>query len=195
MSSLSTKKDKNANLLIIILSVVVPTLVAFLLFSPTKIKNIGDWVYFLPHLHAVVNGLTALILPLALYFVKKGNIVTHKRLMSVAFVLGALFLVSYVVYHASVPSTKFGDVNGDGTADIAEIARLGIMRVVYLVVLSSHIVLAAIVLPFVLFSYYYGLKSNVKMHKKVVRFAFPIWLYVSISGVVVYLMISPYYQF
>ena len=195
MSLLTSKKDKNANALIIILSIVVPTLVAFLLFNPAKIENIGDWVYFLPHLHAVVNGLTAIILPLALYFVKKGDIPSHKKLMTVAFILGALFLVSYVVYHASVPSTKFGDVDGSGIVSAEEIARLGIMRTVYFVVLLSHIVLAAIVLPFVLFSYFYALKSNVEMHKKVVRYAFPIWLYVSITGVVVYLMISPYYQF
>ena len=114
--------------------------------------------------------------------------------MLVAFVLGALFLVSYVIYHASAESTVFGDLNGNGVLEDAEAAVLGNSRTVYLTILISHIILAAIVVPFVLLSLYFALNEKIAKHRKIVKFAYPIWLYVSVTGVIVYMMISPYYQ-
>ncbi|BDD05083.1 DUF420 domain-containing protein [Aureibacter tunicatorum] len=178
-----------------IISALVPVLVAVLLFVPAKLNIASDWVHILPSFHALVNGTTAVILVLALYFVKQGNFEAHKKSMLVAFVLGGMFLISYVVYHSSVESTKFGDINGDRIVDSAELAQIGAMRYVYLGVLLSHICFAAIVLPLVLMSYYFGLKGLNEKHKKLVRFAYPIWLYVSVTGVVVYMMLKPYYQF
>jgi putative membrane protein len=113
--------------------------------------------------------------------------------MLVAFALGIIFLISYVIYHAAAPSTMYGDINGDGILSDAEMALLGSSRTVYLVILLSHIVLATIVVPFVLLAIYYGLADKVQKHRRIVRYTYPIWLYVSISGVVVYLMISRYY--
>lgn len=114
--------------------------------------------------------------------------------MSSAFVLGSLFLISYIIYHATIDSTVFGDINGDGIVSEDELAEIGMLRRVYLFVLLSHILLSIVVVPFVLFAFYYSLTDKIEKHKKVVKFTFPIWLYVSITGVIAYLFISPYYQ-
>ena len=162
-----------------ILSVVVPVLVAILLFSPSKLTLSGGWVKFLPHLNGMMNTAASIALIFGFYFIKKGNILYHRVSMIAAFVMGSIFLVSYVIYHSIAPSTHFG---GEG-----------IIRPIYFGLLISHIILAAIVVPFVLLAMYYGLANKIIMHKKIVKWTFPIWLYVSITGVVVYLMISPYY--
>ena len=175
-----------------ILSVVVPSLVAILFFA-IKTETEAEWVYMLPTINAFFNGTTAVVLVLAVYFIKSGNEKAHKQLMQMAFVLGALFLVSYIIYHASVPSTKFGDSNGDGILQAEELAAIGSMRVVYLGILLSHILMAVIALPLILFAFVFALTDKRDKHRKIVRFTFPIWLYVSITGVVVYLLISPYY--
>ncbi len=177
-----------------ILSVVIPLAVAALLFSPSKLQLEGGWVYYLPHMNGMINTATSLALIAGLVFIKQKKIKYHKSAMLIAFVLGALFLVSYVVYHASAESTVFGDINGNGILDEAEASQLGNSRVIYLVILISHIILAAVVVPFVLLALYFALTDKVSSHKKIVRYAYPIWLYVSVTGVVVYLMISPYYQ-
>jgi putative membrane protein len=106
-----------------------------------------------------------------------------------------LFLVSYILFHYLKPETLYGDINGDGKVTDAEKAATGSIRYVYYVILTSHIILAASVLPLILLSFYRGLKMQVEKHKKLVRWTFPIWLYVTITGVIVYLMISPYYHF
>lgn len=164
---------------IIGVSIAVPLVVAVLLFMPAKVTTLGDWVYFLPHLNAVVNTAASIALVVGLVFIKNQKYTYHGATMTVAFVLGALFLVSYVVYHGAAESTKFG---GEG-----------LVRTVYYALLISHIVLAAVALFPILFAYYYGYTNQRDKHRKVVRFAYPIWLYVSVSGVIVYLMISPYY--
>ncbi|GAA5022956.1 putative membrane protein YozB [Marivirga lumbricoides] len=176
------------------LSIIVPALVAVLIFAPQKLEGAGDWVYVLPHLNAALNSITSVVLILGLFFILRKNIAAHKTMMSIAFGLGSLFLISYVIYHAAADSTIFGDVNGNGVLEEAEKTG-GIMfqRGVYVIILLSHIVLAAIVVPFVLFAFYFALTNRVEKHKKIVKFTFPIWLYVSITGVIVYLMISPYY--
>ncbi|NVJ85895.1 MAG: DUF420 domain-containing protein [Algoriphagus sp.] len=164
---------------IIFVSVLVPLLVAVLLFMPEKVDVGAEWVYFLPHLNAVINSAASIALLLGLMFVKKKMYNYHGATMSVAFVLGAIFLVSYVVYHGAAESTPFG---GEGW-----------IRPVYYFLLISHIVLAAVALFPILFAYYYGYTDQRAKHRKVVKFAYPIWLYVSVTGVIVYLMISPYY--
>jgi putative membrane protein len=189
------KNEKLILRTILIVSIAVPVLVAVLLFSPYKINASMQWVKHLPAFHAFVNSITAVLLVLGLYFVRKGQIARHRGVMLAAMGFGALFLLSYVVYHGSVPNTLFGDINGDGVRDAAETAAAGNSLNVYFAVLISHIIFAAIVLPFVLMAAYFALTDKIKQHRKVVRWAFPLWLYVSITGVVVYFMIKPFYQF
>ncbi len=179
-------------LVIIGLSVVVPLLVAILFFT-IESESEAVWVHSLPLVNASLNGTTAIVLMLAVFFIKRGNEQVHKRLMLTAFVLGVLFLGSYVTYHASVPSTKFGDVNGDGVVDANELLEIGSMRMVYLGLLLSHILMAVAALPLILMAFNYGLKGDRAKHRKMVKFTFPVWLYVAITGVLVYLLISPYY--
>ncbi|MFP4089721.1 MAG: DUF420 domain-containing protein [Cyclobacteriaceae bacterium] len=190
----AANKEKSYLKLIWVLSLVVPLLVAVLLFMPTKLDLGGDWVKWLPHFNAVINSATSLALIAGLVYIKQKKIKQHRNSMMAAFVLGGLFLISYVIYHSTSESTVFGDINGNGLLEASESAAIGSQRIVYLVILLSHIVLAAIVLPFVLLALYYALANKIERHRKVVRFAYPIWLYVSVSGVIVYLMISPYYQ-
>lgn len=195
MAELSYQKNNKQILrAITIISVVVPVLVTVLLFLPFKFDLPKELVMSLPPMNAVINSLTSLLLVLALIFVKQGKIELHKKTMFAALGMGALFLVSYVLYHSSAPSTKYGDVNGDMVVDMAEKAAIASTSALYYTVLLSHIVLAAVVLPFVLLAVYAALTDKVSRHRKIVRWAYPIWLYVSVTGVVVYLMISPYYQ-
>ncbi|MFT5569725.1 MAG: putative membrane protein [Cyclobacteriaceae bacterium] len=175
------------------LSILIPVAVAILIFLPQRLE-MGDWVKSLPTVNAIINSLTASLLVMALVMVKTENIEMHKRLMSAAFVLGAVFLLLYVTYHASVSSVKFGDVNGDGLVSEAELENIGSLRSWYLSLLLSHIGLSIVVVPLVLFSFYYSLTGQIAKHKKIVKLSYPIWLYVSVSGVIVYLLISPYYQ-
>ena len=161
-----------------VLSVAIPVAVAVLLGLPTKL-DLGDWVYTLPHIIGAVNTLTAICLLVAFIAVKKKHIDAHKRFNSLAFILGAIFLVLYVLYHASAASTPFG---GEG-----------IVRSIYYFLLISHIVLSIGVVPLVLLAFYYALNGMIDKHKKIVKYTFPIWFYVSVTGVTVYLMISPYY--
>jgi putative membrane protein len=177
-----------------ILSVVIPLAVALLLFSPTKLEVEGGWVDFLPHLNGIINSATSVALVAGLLFIKQKKIKYHKTAMLIAFILGALFLVSYVIYHSSADSTVFGDINGNGVLEETEASTIGNLRVIYLIILISHIILAAVVVPFVLLALYFALSNKIDKHRKIVRFAYPIWLYVSVTGVVVYLMISQYYQ-
>jgi len=185
--------DNRIKRIIIVISIVVPVLVALLLFTPISTGIGASWISLLPVFHAIINSATSVILILAVWSVIKGKIAWHKKLMSVAFVLGGLFLLSYVLYHSSTDSVKFGDINGDGLLSNIESDLVSTSRIIYLVVLLSHIVLSVIVLPLVLFTFYYSLTEKIVKHKKIVKFTFPIWLYVSITGVIVYLMISPYY--
>ena len=180
------------NVLVGAVSVVVPVVVAVLFFMP-KIETDASWLSILPHLNSVVNGTTAVVLLVGLYFIKKRDIEKHKAAMLTAFALGFLFLVFYVTYHATMDSTVYGDIDRDGILSEVEKAALGSMRGVYLFVLASHILMAIAGLPFILMAYYHALSGTFDKHKKVVKFALPIWLYVSVTGVIVYLMISPYY--
>lgn len=151
---------------------------------------------YLPMLNAVLNGTCTLLLLLSLYQIKQGNITLHKRLNIVTFCLSSLFLVSYILFHYLMRNEiVYGDLNGDGQLSAAERASAGFLRTIYLTILTPHIILAAAVLPLILLSFYRGLQMQVEKHRKLVRWAFPIWLYVTASGVVVYLMIRPFYHF
>ena len=151
---------------------------------------------YLPLLNAILNGTCSILLLISLYFIKYGKVTVHKRLNILTFCLSSLFLVSYILFHYLMrKDTIYGDNDGNGTLSDAEKATAGSLRYVYYFILVPHIVLAAGVLPLILLSFYRGLQMQVEKHKKLVRWAFPIWLFVTISGVIVYLMIKPYYHF
>jgi putative membrane protein len=163
-----------------IISVVIPVVVAILLGIRTKL-DLGSWTQNLPFVNAIINSITAILLIVGLFFIKSKNISAHKTAMSLAFGLGGLFLVFYVIYHISNPSTSYGDQ--------------GLLRYFYYFNLISHIGASLVVLPFVLRAYYFGWNRMDAEHRRVVKIAYPIWLYVSVTGVLAYVMISPYYTF
>ncbi|MBS1647149.1 MAG: DUF420 domain-containing protein [Bacteroidetes bacterium] len=156
---------------------------------------VPSFVAYLPPLNATINATCALLLLLSLWFIKKKNIAMHKKINLTAFVLSALFFVSYIVAHYFMPDVKFGDMNHNGILESSEKELVGKVRTFYLLMLSTHIVLAALVLPAIMLSFYFGLKNEVVKHKKIVRYSYPAWLYVAITGVLVYFMIKPYYSF
>lgn len=180
--------------LIVIVSVVIPVAVAVLLFFPLNITvDSQSWVKSLPAFNAVINTLTAALLISAVFAIKAKKVMLHRNLMTAALILGSIFLLSYITYHASSTSVVFGDLDHDGVINPEERAEVGGMRGIYLFILLSHIALSIVVVPFVLLAFYFALSNQVVKHRKLVKFTFPIWLYVSITGVIVYLMISPYY--
>ena len=178
MEALQPVQEQKANRVINVLSLAIPIAVAVLLGIRQKV-DLGGWTTYLPHINGVINSLTAVLLLVGLYFIRQKNIVAHKRTMLTAFTLGSFFLVSYVLYHLTNESTPFG---GQGW-----------VRPVYYFLLISHIVLSVVVVWFVLRAVYFALSGQVLKHKQTVKWAYPIWLYVSITGVIVYLMIKPYY--
>ncbi len=190
MSELSKPEEKKYNLWIVVLSILIPLAVAglFAIRIP-GVPRLG----FLPPIYATINGITAVLLVVAVLQIKKGNRELHERLMKIAILFSVLFLVLYIAYHATSDATKFGDSNHDGVVSANEILEVGTMRFVYLFVLLTHIVLSIVVIPFVLVTYVRTLSERFDRHKKIAKITFPIWLYVAITGVVVYLMISPYY--
>lgn len=179
---------------VVTLSVLIPGFIAFLIFSPVHgTENTPSWILTLPHLNGVINTITTVILIFGYIFIKKGYREYHKTAMVSALALGIIFLVSYIIYHWHVPSRIFGDINNDGILDDGEAIMVQMSRKVYISLLLGHILLAAIAVPLILTTFYFALSGKFEKHKKIVRFALPVWLIVSISGVIVYLMISPYY--
>ncbi|MDO6761027.1 DUF420 domain-containing protein [Tamlana sp. 2_MG-2023] len=168
--------EKKYNKLIIALSVLIPVVVAVLF--GVKIPNVEP-LSFLPPIYASTNALTALILVFAFIAIQKKNVKLHKQLMTTAMVLSALFLVMYVAYHMTSDSTKFG---GEG-----------FVKYIYYFILITHIILSIVVIPFVLITFVRGITNQVERHKRIARITFPLWLYVAVTGVIVYIMISPYY--
>lgn len=172
--------EKKYNKLIIAVSVIIPIVVAILF--GVKLKDFGydvEPLSFLPPIYATTNGFTAVLLVAAVVAIKNGKRKLHERMMTSAIALSVAFLVMYVAYHMTADSTKFGGI--------------GTIRYVYFFILVTHIVLSIVIIPMVLITYVRALGKNFDKHKKIARITFPIWLYVAISGVVVYLMISPYY--
>ena len=176
MSQDILKDNKKYNKWIWILSILIPIVVAILF--GIKIPGV-ERLGFLPPIYATINGLTAIILIAAVIQIKKRNRKTHERLMKTAIVFSVLFLLLYITYHMTSDSTKY---EGDG-----------MIRYIYYFVLITHIVLSIIVIPFVLVTFVRGLTGQFEKHKKIAKITFPLWLYVAISGVIVYAMISPYY--
>jgi len=172
--------EKKFSKLIVAVSILIPVVVA-ILFS-VKLKDFGfdvEPLSFLPPIYATINGITAIVLIAGVMAIKNGNRKLHERLMTIAIALSVAFLVMYVAYHMTSDSTKFG---GEG-----------IIRPIYFFILISHILLSIAVIPLVLITYVRALANTFDKHKKIAKITFPIWLYVAVTGVVVYLMIAPYY--
>jgi putative membrane protein len=165
---------------VMVLSLVVLGLVILLNSLPQR-EEIPSFVAWLPRLNALLNATCTLLLIRSWQMIRARRIEMHKRLNLTAFVLSSLFLLSYVLFHSFGIETRFPDSNP--------------LRPLYLVILVSHIVLAAIVLPMVLLSFYYALSGQIETHRRLTRWSMPIWLYVTTTGVLVYVMISPYYTF
>lgn len=167
---------KKYNKLIIVLSVAIPLAVAVLF----GVKIEMELPIFLPPFYASINALTAVLLMAAVFVVKKGNIKLHERLMTMAIACSVVFLVLYVLYHMTSDSTKY---LGEGA-----------IRYVYYFILITHIILSVAVIPFVLITYFRAITNEIDLHKKIAKYTFPLWLYVAVTGVIVYFMISPYYM-
>ena len=161
-----------------ILSIAIPVAVALLIGIRRKLP-LGEWTTALPDVIGGLNAATSILLIAALIAIKQRKVELHRKLMTTAFAVGAIFLVTYILYHVSNPSTAYG---GEGA-----------LRYLYYFLLISHILLSIVVVRYVLLAMYYALTRQFNDHKRIVKIAFPIWLYVSVTGVVVYLMISPYY--
>ncbi|MCP4884170.1 MAG: DUF420 domain-containing protein [Flavobacteriales bacterium] len=170
------EESKKYNRIIVILSIAIPLVVAALF----GVKLDIELPIFLPPIYAGTNAVTALILIIALWAIKVKNIELHKRLMKTAIIFSVLFLVMYVLYHMTSDSTTYG---GEGA-----------IKYVYYLILISHILLSVVVIPFVLITYVRAITNDIQRHKKIARITWPLWLYVTISGVIVYFMILPYYQ-
>lgn len=153
------------------------------------------FIYSLPKLNAFLNGSCSILLLFSLWAIKNKNIERHKKLNISAFILSVLFILSYVTAHYFIPDTKFGDLNHDEIMSPEESNTVSGIKPLYVIILLSHIFLAVAVLPMVLLSFYYGLTDQREKHKKLTRFSYPIWLYVTVTGVIVYLMIAPYYNY
>jgi len=167
--------EKKYNKLIVALSIAIPLVVVVLFGVKLDVKPL----WFLPPIYATINGITAILLVWAVLSIRKGNRKLHERLVKIAIGCSALFLAMYVAYHMTSDSTPYG---GHGT-----------IRYVYYFILLTHILLSIVVIPFVLITYARGISENFVKHRKIAKITFSLWLYVAITGVIVYLMISPYY--
>ena len=186
------KNDKKAKWLIYTVSFVV--FAAVVLLSQVKLNvDLGFDVHVFAKANAVINSIVALLLLAGLVTIKQKKYVVHKKIMLMAMLLSVLFLLSYISHHLLAGDTKFGDINHDGILSEEEKTTAGNIRLLYYFILLTHIPLAAIILPFILFTAYRALIGEYEQHKKLTRFTWPIWFYVAVTGVVVYLMISPYY--
>ncbi|CAD0006140.1 DUF420 domain-containing protein [Flavobacterium chungangense] len=186
--------EKKFNKIIAIVSILIPTVVGVLF--AVKLKDFGinvEPLSFLPPIYATTNGITAVVLVLAVIAIKNGKQKLHQRLMTFAIALSLAFLVMYVAYHMTAESVKLGDLNHDGIVDAVEKAKVGAVRFLYYFILGTHIILSVAIIPLVLISYVRALGQRFDRHRKIARITFPLWLYVAVTGVVVYLMISPYY--
>lgn len=174
MPTAATRQETKSKLLINVVSVVVPLTVA-VMFGFTNKFNFGEWTKILPHFIGAINSLTTLVLIAGFIFIKRGKIELHRTAMTTAFSLGGLFLICYVTYHISNPANKFG---GEGT-----------IRYVYFFFLITHIGFSLIVLPLVLRAMFFAVTGQFARHKNLVKYAYPIWFYVSATGVIVYLLL------
>ncbi|HAI83193.1 MAG TPA: DUF420 domain-containing protein [Chitinophagaceae bacterium] len=187
------KNDTKAAWLIGIFSVVVFAVVVTLGRVQLKV-DVGFDVHIFAQINALINTIIAVLLVAALIAVKQGKYILHKKMMMTALVLSVLFLVSYIAHHLLAGEAKFGDANHDGIVSEEEKLAVGSMRMLYLALLLTHIFLAAVILPFILYTAYRALTSEFQKHKTLAKYTWPLWLYVAITGPIVYWFISPYYQ-
>lgn len=186
------KNDRLARMLIAVVSIVIFT--AIVLLGRVKINaSPGFDIHVFAFINAVTNSFVSLLLIAGLIAVKRRNYTLHKKIMLGAILLSVLFLLSYICHHLFAGETRFGDVDHDGIVTAAEKAATGLLRVFYYIILGTHIPLAGIILPFILFTAYRGLTAEFPRHKRLARITWPVWLYVSVTGVLVYILISPYY--
>jgi putative membrane protein len=187
------KNDRLANWLIGIFSVVVFAVVVAL--GRVKLEvDLGFDVHIFAAVNAVINSIVALLLIAALIAVKQKKYLLHKQMMITALILSILFLVSYISHHLLAGDTKFGDADHNGILSAGEKLAVENLRIIYYTILSVHIFLAAIILPFILFTAYRALTAEFAVHKKLAKITWPLWLYVAVTGPIIYWLISPYYQ-
>ncbi len=186
------KNDRKARVFIIAVSLIV--FIAVVVLSRVKLEvNLPFDVHVFAGINAAINSVVALLLVFGIIAVRKKNYELHKKIMLTAILLSVLFLLSYIAHHLLAGDTKFGDINHDGLLSDEEKTGAGQMRVFYLLLLLTHIPLAGIILPFILFTAYRALTGEYDKHRKLTRITWPVWFYVAITGVMVYLMIRPYY--
>ena len=174
--------DRSFFWIVLGISLAVPAVVTLLKVLPDEYRPNALFAQYLPRLNAILNSLVAICLAAGYYFIRvKKNKGTHQVFMFSAFVLSALFLISYVVYHTVMPSTPY---EGEG-----------FMKGLYYFILITHIVLAAVILPMILYTIYFSTTGNFARHRRIARITWPLWMYVAVTGVLVYLMISPFYKF
>tara|TARA_Y100000746_G_C15335073_1_gene379391 strand:- start:144 stop:677 length:534 start_codon:yes stop_codon:yes gene_type:complete len=173
--------DSNLKKIVLGVTILIPVVVTILAIIPglELSEDSKEIMYQLPKLNAIINGTAFVVLIAAWFAIKNKNVNLHKRLTSVAVILSVLFLLSYITFHFTTEPTKYG---GEGT-----------LKYIYYFVLLSHILLSAIIVPLVLFTYARGYMMQVEQHRKLAKYTWPLWLYVTATGVIVYLMISPYY--
>ncbi len=173
-----TVKERKFNKVITIISILVPLVVAVLF--GVKIPN-SEPLGYLPPIYAAINGLTAVLLIYAVWAIKSGKRILHQNIMSACIILSLLFLLMYIAYHMTADSTSYGGV--------------GVIKYFYFFILISHIILSIVIIPLVLKTYARAYLKDFERHRKLARITFPIWIYVAVTGVIVYLMISPYYDY
>ena len=187
-----TKNDTKARYIILSLSVIV--FIAIVALGRIEWKPELEFdIHIFATLNAFINSAVTVLLLGGLIAVKRKNYLLHKRVMITAMVLSELFLISYVLHHLFAGSTLFGDADHNGIVTEVEKMAVGNLRMIYFIILLTHILLAAIILPFILYTSYRALTGEWEKHKKLARITWPIWFYVAITGPIIYLMISPYY--
>jgi putative membrane protein len=187
-----TKNDKKARVIIFVFSAIV--FVAISALGKYKLDvDLGFDEHIFAKANAVINSIVAVLLVAGLYTAKTGRYTTHKKIMLTAMALSVLFLISYILHHLLAGEARFGDINHDGVLSETEKQAAGSIRYFYYALLGTHILLAGIVLPFILFTAYRALINENAAHRKLAKITWPMWFYVAVTGPIVYLMISPYY--
>ncbi len=171
-------RDRQLPVWLVVISIALPLTVGLLYLVP-KTESVASVVLLIPGFNAIVNSSTIALLLAGYVAIRTGNVNTHKTLMLMAVTMSAMFLVGYVVYHSQVPSTRY---EGEG-----------LVRMIYFTLLITHIVLAAVIVPLILVTLLRALRGDFVLHKRIARYAYPAWLYVAVTGVIVYFMIEPYY--
>lgn len=191
MQDVNLQLEKKLNIAAIIVSIAVLALVALM----RKVKlDLGVDFSFLPPIHALLNSLSAVALLFSLNAIRNGRVEQHRTANFIALGLSSLFLLCYVAYHFTTPETIFGDTNHDGLLDEVEKNALGSTRSLYLILLLTHIASAAIIFPFILFTFIRAITNQIEKHRKMARWVYWVWLYVAITGPVCYFMLQPYYK-